>query len=64
MDTEVQNTHTHTHKKKEQNKDFLTDSQPGYVLSMFLESGQNLSFNVLIKKVLIKKKKKKKSVCE
>ena len=33
-------------------KTFLTDSQPGYVLKILV----NLSLNILIKKVLIKKK--------
>ena len=36
-------------------KTFLTDSQLGYVLSMLLKIWVNLSLNVLIKKVLIKK---------
>ena len=36
-------------------KTFLTDSQPGYVLSMLLKFLFNLSLNVLIKKVLTKK---------
>ena len=37
-------------------KTFLTDSQPGYVLSTYvLKILVNLSLNVLIKKVLIKK---------
>ena len=43
-----------THQKLSKTKTFLTDSRPGYVLSMFLTV--NLSLNVLIKKVLIKKK--------
>ena len=36
-------------------KTFLTDSQPGYVLKILV----NLSLNVLIGKVLMRKKKKK-----
>ena len=36
-------------------KTFLTDSQPGYVLTMFFKFWLNLSLNVLIKKVLTKK---------
>ena len=47
-------------KTKERNKLklFLTDSQPGYVLSMFLKFLVNLSMNVPIKKVLWREKKK------
>ena len=45
-----------SHKKKMSKiKTFLTDSQLGYVLSMLLKIWVNLSLNVLIKKVLIKK---------
>ena len=35
-------------------KTFLTDSQAGYVLSMILKFGVNLSLNVLIKRFLYK----------
>ena len=47
-------------KTHEQNKAFLTDCQPGYVLSMFLKIPKfnrlNLSLKFLIKKVVRKKR--------